>query len=201
MTKDDPKRSRGRPSTLDAEKTLRVAMQAYWTEDPSDISLNEICKRAGVSKPSLYRGFGSEDGFMRAVLDVYAAEILADAFDVLSRNASLQETLDALIQFATDDPKMETGCLFYKMRAGKHRLGPLTRERVDEIDAAAIEAYERFFHGRRDAGDWSGDLPIPVAARYLSEQIGLAFAQRAAGDDQDQIRNTLELALSVLKGR
>ena len=35
---------------------------------------------------------------------------------------------------------MGTGCLFYKMRAGKHRLGPLPRARVKTIDAAGQAA-------------------------------------------------------------
>jgi hypothetical protein len=47
---------------------------------------------------------------------------------------------------------METGCLFYKMRAGKHRLGPDTRTRVEEIDAAGQAAYAAFLQIARDAG-------------------------------------------------
>jgi hypothetical protein len=93
---------------------------------------------------------------------------------------------------------METGCLFYKMRAGKHRLGPQTRARVDEIDAAGQAAYAAFLQARRDAGDWSGPLPVEAGARYLSEQIGLAITQRASGEDPARIREMLKLALSVL---
>lgn len=200
MHDDDPKRPRGRPRKLDTEKTLDVAMEAFWTEDPADVSLNEICKRAGVSKPSLYREFGSEDGLMRAALDRYAEQVLSDIFALLSGDAPLGEVLDALTEFASRDPKMETGCLFYKMRAGKHRLGPRTRERVDEIDAAAVQAYEAFLEARRAAGDWTSGLPAAVAARYLSEQIALALTQRAAGEDKDEIHATLSLALSVIRG-
>ena len=198
MTDKPVKPARGRPRTLDTDKTLDVAVDAYWREDPADVSLNAICQRAGVSKPSLYREFGSEDGLMRTALDRYAERVLSDVFAILAQNAPLRDTLDALIRFASQDPKMETGCLFYKMRAGKHRLGPLTRERVDEIDTAALEAYAGFFRERRDAGDWHGHIPEMVAARYLAEQIGLALTQRAAGEDQDQIRATLVLALSAI---
>jgi AcrR family transcriptional regulator len=33
---------------------------------------------AGISKPSLYREFGSEDGLTRAVLDRYAERVLSE---------------------------------------------------------------------------------------------------------------------------
>ncbi|MEM9757417.1 MAG: TetR/AcrR family transcriptional regulator, partial [Pseudomonadota bacterium] len=72
---DGEKPQRGRPKTLDVDKTLDIAMGAYWRSDPADVSLNTICQMAGVSKPALYRQFGNEDGLMRAVLDRYAAQV------------------------------------------------------------------------------------------------------------------------------
>lgn len=172
-------------------------MNAYWHADPADVSVNAICRLAGVSKPSLYREFGSEDGLTRAVLDRYAEQVLSDVFAILEAGRDLRATLDALVDFACDDPRMATGCLFYKMRSGKHRLGPETRARVDEIDAAARAAYAAYLQSRRDAGDGPATLEVDAAARYLAEQIALAFIQRAAGEERDQIRTSLTLALSV----
>jgi TetR/AcrR family transcriptional regulator, copper-responsive repressor len=198
MSEADPKPVRGRPRTMSAQKVLDVAMTAYWQGDPADVSMNAICQLAGVSKPSVYREFGSEDGLTCAVLSQYAEQVLSDMLAILERGAGLADTLAALIDFASDDPRMETGCLFYKMRAGKHRLGPLTRARVEEIDAAAQAAYAGFLQARSAAGEGPGGLPIAAAANYLSEQIALAITQRAAGEDKTRTRQMLELALSVL---
>jgi AcrR family transcriptional regulator len=197
MTEDDPKPKRGRPRTMDADKVLDVAMTAYWQGDPADVSVNAICQMAGISKPSLYREFGSEDGLSRAVLDSYAERVLSEIFLLLQGGKGLRETLDALIDFASDDPRMETGCLFYKMRAGKHRLGPETRARVEQIDSAAQAAYAAFLGSRRDAGDWPGGLSVGAGAKYLGEQVALAITQRASGEDPARIREMLTLALSV----
>lgn len=197
---NDPKKpSRGRPSTLDADKTLDIAMQAYWRSDPADISINAICALAGVSKPALYRQFGNEDGLMRAVLDRYAQTVLSDIFAILGRNDPLNATLDALIQFASQDVKMETGCVFFKMRAGKHRLGPKTLAGVNDIDAGAVSAFTAYLTSRRTAGDWTGAQSPATAARYLVEQIGLALTQRAGGESPDQVRDTMAMALGVLR--
>lgn len=183
---------------MDPDQVLDVAVAAYWRTDPADVSVNAICEMAGISKPSLYRAFGSEDGLTRAALDRYAADVLADIFAILHAGQGLNDTLAALVDFASDDPRMETGCLFYKMRAGKHRLGAETRARVEEIDADARAAYAAFLRSRREAEDWPGGLTVEAGATYLGEQIALAITQRAAGEDKARIRELLTLALSVL---
>jgi AcrR family transcriptional regulator len=194
---ETPKPTRGRPQTLNAENVLDVAMTAYWERDPADVSVNAICQMAGVSKPSLYRAFGSEDGLSHAVLDRYADQVLSDMFKILQSGTGLWDTLDALIDFASDDPLMETGCLFYKMRSGKHRLGPETRARVDEIDAAAQAAYAAFLSKACDAANWPSGLSVEAGAKYLAEQLALAITQRASGEDRARIREMLTLSLSV----
>ena len=185
---------------MDPKAVLDVAIGAYWRSDPADVSVNAICQMAGVSKPSLYREFGSEDGLSLAVLDRYAERVLSDVFAILHSGKGLQDTLDALIDFASADPRMEMGCLFYKMRAGKHRLGPLTRTRVEEIDAAAHAAYTAFLQSFRDGEQWAAGLSVEAAARYLSEQLALAITQRASGEDPARVRQMTTLSLSVLSG-
>lgn len=185
---------------MDSGKVLDVAMAAYWQGDPADVSVNAICQMAGVAKPSLYREFGSEDGLTSAALDRYADHVLSDIFGILHRGGDLRETLRALIEFASADSRMAAGCLFYKMRAGRHRLGPETRARIEELDKAALAAYAAFLQSRRDAGEWTGTVPVDTAAKYLGEQLGLALAQRAAGEDPARIRDMLEMALSVFTG-
>ena len=197
MSDVDPGSARGRPRKISADKVLDVATRAYWKGDPADVSVNAICQMAGVSKPSVYRDFGNEDGLTRAALDSYSQQVLSDIFSILQGGRGLRDTLDALIDFATTDPRMETGCLFYKMRAGKHRLGQETRARVDEIDAAAHAAFAAFLNACQTAGDGTGGMPLETRARYLVEQIGLAYTQRASGVDPAHIRERLRLALSV----
>nr|WP_282563285.1 TetR/AcrR family transcriptional regulator [Gymnodinialimonas phycosphaerae] len=184
---------------MDEAAVLDVAVSAYQRADPADVSVNAICQMASISKPSLYRAFGNEDGLTLASLDRYAERVLGDLFAILQRNQALDPTLDALIDFALNDQRLETGCLFYKMRAGKHRLGPKTRQRVEEIDAAAVHAFETYLKGQQDAGAWASDQPTALIARYLMEQIGLALTQRATQEDLAGIRSSLTLALSVIR--
>lgn len=197
MSDTDQGPARGRPRTMNAEQVLDVAMKAYWHSDPADVSVNAVCQMAGISKPSLYREFGSEDGLSRAALDRYAEQMLSEMFVILHAGQGLRQTLAALIDFACDDPRMETGCLFYKMRAGKHRLGPETRARVEEMDAAGQAAYAAFLQEARNVGEWPDGLSVEAGARYLGEQIALAITLRASGEEPARVREMLTLALSV----
>ena len=91
-------------------------------------------------------------------------------FAILHSGQGLRGTLDALIAFACADPRMKTGCLYRKMYAGKHRLGPKTRARIEEISSAAHLAYRRFLSEYIESGELLPGSPIDVWAAYL-EQI------------------------------
>lgn len=201
MSDFESKPTRGRPRKIEVEKIIDIAMTAYWRSDPADVSVNAVCQMAAVSKPSLYRAFGNEDGLNLAVLDAYAVRVLSRVFDILGNDQGIQETLEALVEFACEDRLMETGCLFYKMRAGKHRLGPLARGRIEQIDAEAQAAYIAFFRANQHAGQLPEGISIEASGRYLGEQLALAVTQRASGMESARIREMMTLALSVFSRR
>ena len=197
MPKNQSKPPRGRPRTMIPQDLLEVAVTAYWQEGP-EVSVNAICKRAGISKPSLYREFGSEDGLTLAALDSYAGRVRSQLQELLASDLSFPGKLEALIAFASEDPRNAHGCMFVKMRAARLDLGPKTQSKVAEIEAATLEIYTRFFRDSRKKGEWPGSITPRFAAQYLHAQIGLAVSQRALGAEPATVRPLLECALSVL---
>lgn len=137
------------------EAVLQVATEAYWHEGPG-VSLNAICQRAGVAKPSLYREFGSEDGLTLAALDHYAGLVQSQVKGLLSSELSFTAKLEALIVFMSEDARYEHGCLFVKMRGAQLDLGPKTRAKVAEIEAATVEIFTRFFSEQPEEGRMDG---------------------------------------------
>lgn len=189
---------RGRPQTRNKEYLLEVAMSAYWQADAAEVSLNAICMMAGVSKPSLYRDFGGEDGLTAAVLARYAQIILAPIESMLVSQIHFHAKLEHLIAFACQDSRLEVGCLFVKMRAKRSRLGEKTQAQIAVIESQALKNYTQFFQGSAASGEWGGRVSANLAAIYLHEQLGLAISQRPAAPDGASIRELLTLALSVL---
>jgi len=178
---------------------LETAMNAYWQDDRAAVSVNAVCALAGVSKPSLYRAFGSEDGLTAAVLDRYEQTALEALKALLSGPQNYGSKLDALISVASDDPQMEAGCLFVKMRDTRSRFGPKTQTKIAAVEAGVLESYARFFTDAAGRGEWRGGMAAELAANYLHQQLGLAVTQRATGKSPTSVRALFELALSVLR--
>jgi AcrR family transcriptional regulator len=192
-------RRRGRPVARDREQVLTTAINAYWQEEHAATSVNAICALAGVSKPSLYREFGNEDGLTAAVLERYAETLFGPIEAMLASPAGFAEKLEAVLRFAGEDPRLEAGCLFVKMRSTRSRFGPQTQARLAAVEARILQRYTEFFAGAAAAGEWRGDIAPELAARYLNEQIGLALSQRASGRSAESVRELLALAISVLR--
>lgn len=199
MNKTDAGARPGRPSSWNREHLLDTAMNAYWQDERAAISVNALCALAGVSKPSLYRAFGSEDGLTAAVLERYAQTVLASVQVLLTSPLSYAAKLEALVRFASDDPRMEAGCLFIKMRATRSRFGPQTQSLLAALEAQFQQHYARFFVEAAASGEWRSGIATELAASYLQEQVGLAISQRAAGKSSESVRAFLELAISVFR--
>ena len=51
------KRGRGRPKKLDRNQVLDFVMISYWNDGPTYVSINDICKKLGISDINLQIGF------------------------------------------------------------------------------------------------------------------------------------------------
>ena len=100
---DTSPKPRGRPKALDRERVLEIATMQYWSHGPSDISVNDICAAAQVSKPGLYREFGSDDGLKAAALEAYQRLAIAPFLALLRVDQPMTRTVEEIIDFLTQD--------------------------------------------------------------------------------------------------
>ena len=201
------KASRGRPKTTDRKQIITVAMQAYWREDVESVSLNEICRRAEVAKPGLYREFGNEDGLLKAVLVVYPQQVLATVYQRIATDAPFRATHDGLVSIVTrsgdtpffgDAQAVPSGCLFAKMRESYRHLGEETRAEVDRAKAKILTLYEDWVERARAKGEFTGDMPSRFAAIYIDAQLNNALSLVARGEPNDEVKKILTVAFSML---
>lgn len=200
MAGESVKRARGRPKTFDRDRTLDIAIDGYWREGTDAVSVNEICRRANISKPGLYREFGSEDHLLDAALTRYYETVLLPALERFSEDRPFQETLESMIEFATRPATSQSpaGCLIAKMRSAHTHLGPTTRDHVKQIREQQIEFYSALLEKSAQRGDITLPAPVETSAGYLDAQIALALNRMAAGEDPDTVREHTKLALSIL---
>lgn len=145
MTQPNKPARPGRPEKYSADTVLQTALNLYWTEGVAALSVNDLVRRMGMPKPSLYRHFRSEDALQASVLLAYEAGPLARLNEMIKQpgpfSAQLASYLDALIDGITGHPQ---GCLLFQMRESQARLGPraaATSEAVFARYVAVVEAW------------------------------------------------------------
>ncbi|MBT4239876.1 TetR/AcrR family transcriptional regulator [Oceanospirillaceae bacterium] len=201
MTCDFFKASRGRPKTFDRDHVLNVAMHTYWQNGVDTVSVNEICKKAQVSKPGLYREFNNEEGLMIAALGCYEETVLKPMFEMLTLDKPFKETLNHLVDFVTlQDEACEpnSGCLMVKMRQSRMHLTRGAQEKIDDIQAWVLMTYQEWIERCKEKGEFKTNMSSTLAASYIDTQIHSALAQLAQGETNTNVKGVLALSFSVL---
>ena len=84
---------RGRPKKLDRNIILQSALMEYWSKGPSNVSINDICKLTGASKPGVYREFRSDDVLKKNVLKAYETLAVQPLIDILHLDQPVSKTI------------------------------------------------------------------------------------------------------------
>lgn len=192
---------RGRPRTLNRDHVLDVAMQAYWHDGVDNVSVNEICKKANVAKPGLYREFTNEDGLMKAALQSYQKKILAPLFEALKADAPFRETLGYIVASITmenHDEQAPKGCLMAKMRQSRSYMGAGTQAEISHIHEQVLDALHDWVLRSKTKGEFTADLPPKLAATYVDAQMHCAMLQLAQGEEKKTVKEVLTLSFSIL---
>lgn len=200
MNETDRKAPRGRPRTFDRDAVTAIAMQAYWEEGQSEVSLNELCRRAKVSKPTLYNEFGSEDGLKQAVLSEYHKTTLAPLLKLLQKDQPFDKALNALADYILRDHQehgMPNGCLFVDMCQCRDQLGELAGGQVDAFKVLSLTAYEAWIDRAKAKGQFTSAVASHTAATYIDAQIACAMNLQRQGATADEVSAVFRLALSV----
>lgn len=200
MNETDQKAPRGRPKTFDRDAVIAVAMRAYWEEGQSEVSLNEVCRRAKVSKPTLYKEFGSEGGLKKAVLIEYHKMTLAPLFELIQQDQPFDESLKALADYILRDHQeygMPNGCLFVDMCQCRDQLGELAGGQVDEFKELSLTTYEAWIDKAKGKGQLKSMVASRTAAIYIDSQIANIMNLQRQGMKTSEVSGVFQLALSV----
>lgn len=198
MSQAPEKRGRGRPQTLDRQRTVEIAMASYWCDGVRNVSMNEICRRAGVSKPGVYREFGNEDGLMEAAVEHYRAIVTGPLLELLASDLPFAEVLERLLHFMTEPSGNPAGCLLAEFRSAPGRLGPVTTARVDTITGELRQAYERWFRRAQARGEVEMGISPDLATHFIDTQFTTVLLQMALGAEPRLVRAQSELAFTAL---
>ena len=193
---------KGRPKTIDLERIKNVAMINYWSDGPTNVSLNEICFKAKISKPGLYREFGGEDGLMHSVLLLYKNTLIKQILNILKLEKPFDETLDLLIDYVIekrDEEHIKNGCLLAKFRQSRDKFGKETKKQIDIILRERYLVFELWIKKAKSKGEINNQLSTNFVTNYIISQLDYAVYALANGEKNNNIRHFLTLAFSILR--
>ena len=118
------------------------------------LSVNNLARRMGIPKPSLYRHFPSEDALHASVLLSYEETVLANLNGIMRKPApfsrQLDELIDALIAGIKDHRR---GCLLFQMRDLSEDLGPLAQDAINGVFSRFCAEVKKWLETAAHRGD------------------------------------------------
>lgn len=154
-----------------------------------------------MSTPGIYREFCGEDGLLDAVLERYAATVLAPTWELTTHDRPFAEVLTTPVGLLTRaDGTRPAGCLLSMMRVLSSHLGPATTVRVDALAAHARDTYADWVERAMAQGEFAPIVPTTVAAAFIDTQFTTLLVQVALGADPALLRAQAGLAFASLTG-
>ena len=157
--------ARNRARVLDAARTA-------FAEAGLDVGVEEIARRAGVGKGTLYRRFPTKEALVRAIFE----DILEDIERIADQADAEPDAWTAFTTYLSATARMQASNQgFYDVVArglGAAALSPEQRQRI-------LKAAERPLKRAQEAGAVRGDL-VPEDVQIMLRMLGAAT--RAAPD-------------------
>jgi AcrR family transcriptional regulator len=193
--------SRGRPKTIDYESTLDLAINAYWSKGLDRMSVNEVCRLARVSKPSLYREFGNEDGLLQAVFRRYGNRFTKTIRSLLAKHEDFQSSMKELIDFISyvRDPEISpNGCLGVKGYQSLWRLGLKSKKELFAINDDIFEIFEEWVERSGKKICLGNEWNTHLIAEFIHSMFAHGMKMNGDEDSPEKIKRIMNLALSGL---
>ena len=195
---------KGRPKTFNKAQASKIAMETYWKEGIENVSLNEMCRKIGESKPSVYREYGGEEGLQLAALELYykdrvepVGKILFDAESIL---VGIKSAFDFLINEHFKDEKMGAACMFN--REGMHpseNLSVMCKNFIEKKDKENISFLKEGLKRALDKEYLNKGINIDTYSVYIFNQIKLiASLSNNKQLSKSTLREMVDLIMSPL---
>ena len=191
----------GRPATFDRERAIMAATNLYWSSGVAKTSFNEVARALNVSKPTLYRYFGDEDGLLSEALSSYCdqhsmhPELLCKTGDLRTDlNAWFDAQIDALYARHEDDT-VPSGCLLMEcVQLGK-ALGEKTTAMVNQCVRGLLDMFEDRLKMAEEQQQLRDGVDVGAAVHLIAGQTIVAKNVVLIGEPKENLKRMVRLAI------
>ncbi|OJU16700.1 MULTISPECIES: TetR/AcrR family transcriptional regulator [unclassified Sphingomonas] len=178
-----------RPIAYDRARVIELAALQFWEDGVGDCNVDDLTRRAGVNRHSLYAAFGGKAGLYLDALDFYVATIAAPYLAILEGGDDLDDLAHFFATVARDGFDAR-GCLVTNSVVELGRSDAKVAAIVDRYYARYVAAFAGLVARAQVGGSIRADLdPDAVAGWLLVTTQGVSVAARlgAPGPDVAEI--------------
>ncbi|MCI0390017.1 MAG: TetR/AcrR family transcriptional regulator [Acidobacteria bacterium] len=182
-------------------EALRKAMEVFWSHGYEAASINNLVKRMGINRQSLYDTFGDKRRLYLEALDLYREVEGRKLFELLERPGSVKKMLRRLFQSVVEESlcdQARRGCFIGNAMSELAGRCPETASKACGNMAAVEEAlYRTLLRGRKN-GEIKNGRDLRAVARFLYSSLqGLQLMAKATRD-RKSLEDVVKVTLSVL---
>lgn len=156
--------------TADTRERIRTAALSIFCEKGYGACVDDIARRAGVVKQTLYHHYGSKDNLFREVLKELVDELV---MDLTRRSGSLRADLLRFAETYRSKTTSEQGLALHRMMVAESPRFPELSQAVYEAGLLASRALARLLKEAMARGELREDDPEFAADMLLSLLSGL----------------------------
>ena len=184
---------------------LDTALDLIWQSNYNAVGVNEICKKAGVTKGSFYHHFESKAELFCEATDYYWEKIRGDLDGLLSPVNTPLEQLHKWINYLFEkkignDPEHMPGCPFFtasqQSGCGETRIMASMQSMVNRADKYNLA----LINNLRNGGYLDDNLDTEQVSRLLQHYIHGALNHARLIQDLANIRRDLPLGVYRIIG-
>lgn len=192
----------GRPLKYLPDEALEAAMQVFWLHGYEATSLQDLLKAMGLSKSSLYQGFGGKKELFLQCIQLYCQQRGDRWRSLLQKAGSGYKFIETLLVTAGQEGEINQvrrGCLLMNTATELAHKDPEVGGRI----GAAFDGLRSLLKGAVISAQNDGDIPTDkdpdVLASYLLTCLGGIKTVVKGGMGPAEARTVVQVMMAALK--
>jgi TetR/AcrR family transcriptional repressor of nem operon len=148
------------------QAAVQLAMKEYWKKGYSNVSVNGLCTRLGITRSSFYNTFRSLDDLFDEVVALYMTGApwhmiarVPDFADLTSPTAQIRASYRVLCKMRAEDPDAK-GCLLVNSMGSLATLSEPSRKTVLATLARSRSEFDVMIAKAHEAGELPPDCDL-----------------------------------------
>ncbi|MAF68682.1 MAG: TetR family transcriptional regulator [Micavibrio sp.] len=197
----------GRKPTNNREKLIETALELIWLESYNAVSVDDICKKAGVQKGSFYHYFPSKAHLALETMDDCVQQHIAEYEEMFSADTPPLERFRKMVKFITQQQKEVSaqlgrvcGCPFATLGSELAAQDEGIAHKVTDICSQKTVYYQRTLQDLVEAGIIDKNTDTQAKADEIFAFIVGQLIMARIKNDLKYLEENLEKALFDLIG-